>query len=428
MPGSPAVRPVSDLEAPELDELREFLLSLGSALTAAGSAVNEIEDRLRVVAAAYGAPAARIVVVPTFVVLSLEPGREATLEPIQQLDGPLRLDQTAAVFEVLRDAMRGGLAPAEGIARLRTIETQRPRFGIPVTIAGHVILTVGICLVLQSTAGDLVVAGAFGAMVAVLKLAGARWRSVQMVTPVLAAFVVSALTFVLADHGWVEADLRAMIAPLVTFLPGGQLTVAVVELAAAELVTGASRLVAGSLQLFLLAFGIVAATQVVDVPSGQDLVNTPENLLGWWAPWLGVLVFGVGAFLYFSAPRHSLRWLLVVLFAAWIGQKIGSELVGGYLSGFVGGLVLTIVAYWVERRPSGPPALVTFLPGFWLLVPGALGLIGVTEYIDANAVAGVDDFLGAIGAIVAIALGVLCAYPIDRSMHTIAAVAGRRSA
>jgi hypothetical protein len=49
----------------------------------------------------------------------------------------------------------------------------------------------------------------------------------------------------------------------------------------------------------------------------------------------------------------------------------------------------TPVAYLVERRPSAPPALVSFLPAFWLLVPGALGLIGVTEYISRDVTAGV---------------------------------------
>ena len=43
----------------------------------------------------------------------------------------------------------------------------------------------------------------------------------------------------LADQGWADADLRAMIAPLVTFLPGATLTMAVIELSAAEMVAGA---------------------------------------------------------------------------------------------------------------------------------------------------------------------------------------------
>lgn len=223
---------------------------------------------------------------------------------------------------LLRVAERRELTPHEGIARLKEIQSQPPRHGIAVTVLGHVILTIGICLVLQPTGGDVVLAGIFGALVAVLKLPGRRWRSVQMITPVLAAFVVSLLTFVLADQGWAQADLRAMIAPLVTF-------------------------------------------------------------------------------------------------AAYVGQKVGSVLLGGYLSGFAGGHVLTIVAYAVERRPTGPPALVTFLPGFWLLVPGSLGLIGLTEYFAADTAAGIDDFLGAIGAIVAIALGVLWAYPIDHSIRSV---------
>jgi hypothetical protein len=95
----------------------------------------------------------------------------------------------------------------------------------------------------------------------------------------------------------------------------------------------------------------------------------PTNQLGWWAPWVGVLLVGIGNYLYFSAPGGSLGWLLVVLYAAWIGQYLGDQAVGGYLSGFVGAIVMTPVTYIVERRPSGPPALVSFLPAFWQAPP-----------------------------------------------------------
>ena len=77
---------------------------------------------------------------------------------------------------------------------------------------------------------------------------------------------------------------------------------------------------------------------------------------------------------------------------------------------------MTPVAYAVERHPSGPPALVSFLPAFWLLVPGALGLIGVTESLAADTAAGIQDFIASLGSIIAIALGVLCGYPLYRSI------------
>lgn len=410
-------RPGGDRDAVAWADLQQFVLYLGSGLTAAGEAVNEIQLSLQRVASAYGAERAKITVLPTFIVVSLEPGRPATLEQTNQLGGPLRLDQTAELFALLWEAERGAIDPNEGSARVLDIVAMRPRYGPAVTIFGHVILTIGICLILQPTWGDLAVAALFGVLVGVMRVFGSHRRSIEMALPVLAAFAVSSLTFVLADQGWADADLRAMIAPLVTFLPGGALAMAVVELAAGEMVTGASRLISGALQLMLLGFGIVAGAQVVGLPSTESLVNNPENLLGWWAPWLGVMVFGVGVHLYFSAPRGAFRWLLLVLLAAWVGQRVGSELVGGYLSGFVGGFVMTLVAYAVERTPSGPPALVTFLPGFWLLVPGALGLIGVTEYLDIDKLAGVEDFIGAIGAILAIALGVLCGYPADRAIR-----------
>ncbi|MFF5297624.1 threonine/serine ThrE exporter family protein [Paractinoplanes globisporus] len=402
--------------SPDERSLLRFLLFLGSGMTAAGEAVNEIQDHLMEVAAAYGAPSARVAVLPTYLEIALEPGRAATLEPTRQLRGALRLDQTAALYKLLREAKTGKLPPEEGSKRVLEIVEMRPRFGRLVTIAGHAVLTAGICLVLQPTWGDLVLAALFGLLVGGLKLVGGKWPSLQLIMPVLVAFIVATTTFLLAGPGWADADLRAMIAPLVTFLPGAALTMSVVELSAGEMITGASRLVSGTLQLLLLAFGITAATQVVNLPAADQLIDSPQNLIGWWAPWLGVLVVGVGTYLYYSAPHRSLPWLLVVLAAAWIGQFVGNQIFGGYLSGFFGALAMTPVAYFVERRPSGPPALVSFLPAFWLLVPGALGLIGVTEYVDKDALAAATDLFGTVWSMIAIALGVLCGYPLYRSL------------
>jgi hypothetical protein len=70
---------------------------------------------------------------------------------------------------------------------------------------------------------------------------------------------------------------------------------------------------------------------------------------------------------------------------------------------------------WRERGPFGTTRA-GVLPAFWLLVPGALGLIGVAEYLGQDPLAGVQDFLGAVGSMVAIGLSVLCGYPLYRSM------------
>ena len=66
----------------------------------------------------------------------------------------------------------------------------------------------------------------------------------------------------------------------------------------------------------------------------------------------------------------------VVLYVAYGAQVLGDVLFDGVLSALVGAAAMTPVAVIIARHRTGPPALVSFLPAFWLLVPGALGLIG----------------------------------------------------
>jgi uncharacterized membrane protein YjjB (DUF3815 family) len=77
------------------------------------------------------------------------------------------------------------------------------------------------------------------------------------------------------------------------------------------------------------------------------------------------------------------------------------------LAGFFGGLVLTPVAAWVATRPSGPPQRATFLPAVWMLVPGAVGLIGMAEFVGSDRDAGLDHFGHTLGTFVSIGFGVL---------------------
>ena len=68
------------------------------------------------------------------------------------------------------------------------------------------------------------------------------------------------------------------------------------------------------------------------------------------------------------------------------------------------------------QRFHGPPSLVVFLPAFWLLVPGSLGLLGTTQLVTDTG----DGFAtaqGAVGVVVAIALGVLIGSALGRALE-----------
>jgi len=118
------------------------------------------------------------------------------------------------------------------------------------------------------------------------------------------------------------------------------------------------------------------------------------------------VLFGVGVYVHFSAPPGSLGWLLLVLLLALAAQRLAAHAFDSEISGFFGTLVATPLAYLIQLRLGGPPATVTFLPSFWLLVPGALGLLSVTRMLS-DRTGGIDDLITALFAIASIALGTL---------------------
>jgi uncharacterized membrane protein YjjP (DUF1212 family) len=402
--------------------VRGLLLELGVALAMTGDAVSEIEDSLRAVAAGYGFQRARVSVLPTLLIVALQPRAPASLATIDSARA-LRLDQAAEVIRLARTAAGGELAPAQARDRLREILATPPRFGVAARVAAHAALTVGLALLIRPAAADLWAYVALGGLVGAMKAGAARLGLGGYLLPVVAAVVVGAIAF-LAHGGDEAASLRLTIPPLVTFLPGALLAMGTVDLAMGETVTGASRFMAGLLQLALLGIGIVIGGELAGNPHGGPVAG-PAQPLGAWAPWAGVLVYGCAVYVHDVAPRRALPWLLIVLLAAYGGQLAGQDIVDSTLSGFVGGAVMVPVAHLVGRARSAPPAHVMFLPGFWLLVPGTIGLIGIAELVGDTTKVGTENFLSALVATASVALGILAGTLIVRAARIAWRTAGQ---
>src|SRR6188474_407285 len=122
------------------NELLLFLADLGAALSAIGETVDAVEQRLGLIALAYGLQDARFSVFPTSLFLTLGRGEAATIEPTKRLSATPRLDQIAAVHRLAEEAERGVLAPAEGIAQLEEIRAMSSRFGPLPSVLGYTTL------------------------------------------------------------------------------------------------------------------------------------------------------------------------------------------------------------------------------------------------------------------------------------------------
>jgi len=386
--------------------LLDFMLRLGQAYLACGEQTAKVELLLRRTATANGIRRSRVEAYPTAVFISLHDGAQ---ERVTLAEGPtetLRLDQIADVYELGDAAQRGTVTPRDGLERLNEIRRKTARFGTIGVVVGHTILTVGLAIVLMPTLTNLAAAAVLGAIVGTVKAFNRDRPVLAVPLPVVAATLVSTLVFLAIKWGLPVDPLHALVPPLVSFLPGAMLTLGMVELAYGDMVSGSSRLITGFVQLVLLAFGLAAGAALVGYLPDNLLDATTTLVTQSWTPWAGVVVFGMGVYVHFSAPRNSLPWMLLVLLAAFAAQQLAASQFNNEVSGFFGMLVATPLGYLIQLRFRGPPAMVTFLPSFWLLVPGALGLLSV-KHMLSDRVAGLDGLITTVFAFASIALGTL---------------------
>jgi uncharacterized membrane protein YjjP (DUF1212 family) len=276
--------------------LLEFLIRLGQAYLACGEQTANVERLLRETALAHGMARSRVVAFPTALFVALDDGVSEHVTLAEGLAIALSLDQMADVYALGGAARQGTVTAHEGLERLATVLRKPARFGPVGTTVGHTVLTVGVALVLMPALTNIAAAAALGAIVGVAKLLAPRQALFAVPMPVVAAALVSGLVFYGARHGLPVAALHVLVPPLVTFLPGAMLTLGMTELAYGEMVAGASRLMTGFVQLFLLAFGLAAGAGLVGV--GPDtLVESTEFVQLPWAAWAGVVVFGLGVYL-----------------------------------------------------------------------------------------------------------------------------------
>jgi len=399
-------------EAPPLDTeaLLEFMFRLAQAYLACGEQTAQVELLLRRIASAYGMRRSRVVVFPTAVFITLHDGAKERLTLAEGPSYTLRLDQIADVYALTQSAVDAAFSPGEGLDRLSEILRKKSRFGVTGLVLGHTVLTLGLAMILNAPSlANLVAAALLGTLVGGLKVVNRDRPVLAVPVPVLAAALVSAICFLGVDYGWAIDPFYVMVPPLITFLPGAMLTLAMVELAYGEMVSGSSRLITGFVQLVLLAFGLAAGAMLAGYRT-DDLVDPARQGLplpwGAWGPWLAVIIFGAGVYLHFSAPQRSFWWVLLVLVVVFAVQQLAAAVFSSEISGFFGMLVATPLGYLIQTRFRGPPAMVTFLPSFWLVVPGSLGLRSVTHMLS-DRTAGIDGLITVVFAIASIALGTL---------------------
>lgn len=381
----------------------EMLGEYGAALLASSLATTDVEDTLYQLARRYGRQQLRICVLPTLILIE-----DPAEEPAQTLIFPalpqaLRLDQAGRVEMAVRKALVQPKSSKEMLASLSEILAGPPRFGPVLKILGNMLLTVGFGLVLNPTISAIPVYLVLGLMVGIIVTWGSRAATLSLVLPILTAFLVTVLVGIVALP-LVHGGVLMLVAPsLVPFLPGLSLTIAAVELTTGQVLSGASRLVYGLAGLGLLSFGVYVGLQVTHFPPAE---SSGLSQLGQWAPWAGLVPVSLGYVLFMSAPRGSFLWILFATVVSYGAQLLGEYLVGAELSGLVGAIIVIPAVTLAGRLPSAPSPAIMLTCAYWVLVPGAMGFIGLSEVATGTSGAA-NTMLQTLASIIAIAIGMV---------------------
>ncbi|MBJ7383501.1 MAG: threonine/serine exporter family protein, partial [Mycolicibacterium sp.] len=330
------------------DAVRTLLAYLGAAMVATGQPVSDVEDDLARVSAALGYPGIQIAASPTGVILNLASGSAATFESVQ---GGLRLDQAAEVRAIRHRLSQSTLTVSQATAELLALRRRPPRYPQWLANLGWIAIATGIALILQPGGPNVAFAAAGAVVVVALFRLGQRFALIATLLPTLASFLLACGVFAAANADWLDGPLRTLLPPLAVLLPGALIVTAMSELAAGDMVAGASRLTFGLVQLLLFTLGIIAASHVIALPAAQ-LANLRVDTLGWWAAPLGLILISIGIGVLKSPPVRLLPWITVVLGLAFAAQSYGQHVSGAVLGSFLGAVTASLGSSLVEAvRP-----------------------------------------------------------------------------
>ena len=384
-------------------EVAAMLRELGIALIECEQPTQLVAGRLKAIARQYTDHPVRVVVLPTALVVQVGTVAyevETVMHQTTQLNLAGRIDAIAELAEV------GAITPADAAREAAEARTTKPRFGPVTTVVGYTITTVGFGMVINPTWASLWGYVFLGMVVGLITMLGRPFPTLNAVLPTLAAAVVTALaTWFVADAAN-DGLLRVISPPLVAMLPGLALTIGAMELASAQVISGATRLIYGVAQLMLLVFGVGLGVHLGGVLEPQQ----PSAQMGSWALYAAVVVISVGIYFYLSAPKGSLLWLTAAIGVALIGQKVGGLFLSPTHSGAIGAMLVVPFAMLGARVKTSPPAIVMMLAAFWALVPGALSFESLSE--EAAGVADVSTLGTTVAAIFSIALGTLVGWSV----------------
>lgn len=382
-----------------------FVLALARALHRFGTPAHRLEEALDKVCKSLGLDA-EVFTTPTAIIVSFGQHHELRTRLMRVEGGELDMGKLEQIDALADDVIDHAVTPDEGSVKLAAILAAPRQFGRALWTFVHGVTSAGLAVFFGGSLQDVVLSGAIGLTLGLLAQLIARstdqTRVFELVGAAFAAFTAAVAS------SWSPRISPSLVtlAALVILLPGMSLTVAMTELATRNLIAGTARLMSAVIVLLELVVGVAIgerlALALVHVRTGVP-GPLPE-----YANWIALVASSIGVAVLVQAQVRAFGWILGACVVGYVGSRYGTAWLGPQMGVLVGAFALGVLSN-LYARLLDRPALVVSVPAVLLLVPGSMGLRGMTSLLDKETLTGIETVFAMFIVATAIVAGLLIA-------------------
>ena len=396
----PLAQPVSSV--PEV----AFVLEMGRTLQELSLSAATMEKALDRVAQHLGLEGA-VYATPTGFLASLRHhGHSSKTYLIRVEGGGPNLEKLAEAEELVDRVLAGQLDVASARQQLALLRARPARFSRRATMAAHVISAMGISRLFGGGWREVALGALVGLVVGLAVTAIQKRANLVRLAPFLAGLLSSLLAGLLVRLFPSLSDAHLVLSGIIVMVPGLGLLVSMQELGTGNLVSGTARLAGTSLVFLLLAFGVGMGQRL---GAGWMLSGSmnPVPLPAWTlAPALALVAMGF--LVVFQGRPRDYAWTLGASLLGWGTAHFATQLLGPEAGAGIGALVLGAACNQYSRRARCPGATL-LLPALMVILPGSLGVRGLTMLMHQQTLEGLQAGFQALSVTVALMLGLFLA-------------------
>lgn len=375
--------------APDRREPIGFLLRLAKALHTYGLPAYELEETMNGCATAMGY-GIQCMSVPTSLSLTImPPDSESKTFLIRVSPGEVNIDRLRRTSLVAEQVISGSINSKQGADSLKEISTTEPDYPNWVIVLAFSIVSACIARIFSGGIDEIIVSAVIGFIVGITAISSKTRPLVGNLLPAICAFIATFIA--LSIKHWFGLSINTsvvVVSGLIILLPGLSLTIALAELATQNLVSGTARF-SGTVTTFLqLAFGSALAVELTKRFSYETSVATVAHV-GFWSIWLAAAIAALALVPLFSARIKDTGWFLLASLSAFTSVYFATQALGPSLGAFVGAITVGLMAKLVTRFFDVPGAMI-IMPGFIILVPGAIGYRSILALVEKDMLAGLS--------------------------------------